>query len=110
MIKRGSHLPTIALNYEHPKLPNVTTAQVAADSQTVVVAYLNHLGNALDVREFPVSENPELRDIVKFTYFDDVWDLDMVVALVDLPDADEPCAELAPLVPAYLQSLQAAAS
>jgi len=108
MIKRGSQLPTIALNFEHPKLPGVTMAQVAADSQTVVVAYLNHLGNALDVREFAVSEHPELRDIVKFTYFDDVWDLDMLVALVDFPDPEEPCGELAPLVPAYLQSLQAA--
>jgi hypothetical protein len=74
------------------------------------VAYLNHLGNAIDVREFSVKQNPELKEIVKFTYFDDVWDLDMVLSLVDIVGADEEAPALAPLIPAYLQSITAAAS
>ncbi len=106
MRKNTTGIPTLALNFEDEKLPGVTCCQIQADSQSVVVAYLNHLGNAIDVREFAVRENPELRDIVKFTYFDDVWDMDMVLALLDQVDADEVGGELAPLVPAYLQSLQ----
>ena len=108
MIKQGSGLPTLAMKYEHPDMPGVHFVQVSADSQNVVVAYLSLVGNALSVREFSVRENPELANIVKFTYFDDVWEIDMVVALVDLVDPEERCGELMPFVPAYLQSLEAA--
>jgi hypothetical protein len=96
------------MTFEHEKFPSVTTVQVAADSQAVTVAYLNHLGNALEVREFSVRENPELSQIVTFTYFDDIWDMDMVLALLDEVSPEEVCPPLETLVPAYLQSLQAA--
>ncbi len=108
MIKRGSQLPTLAMTFESERFPGVTTVQVMADSQSVTVAYLNHLGNALDVREFSVRENPELSQIVQFTYFDDVWDMEMVLYLLDEVDAEETCPPLETLVPAYLQSLEVA--
>jgi len=108
VIKRGSQLPTLALTFQSERFPGVTTVQVAASSEAVTVCYLNHLGNALDVREFSVRENPELNQIVSFTYFDDIWDIEMVLALLDEVDAEETCPPLEPLVPAYLQSLQVA--
>ena len=108
MIKRGSALPTFAMYFEHPDLPGVAMVQLAADSRTVTVAYLDALGVAKDVREFSVIENPELNHIVKFTHFDDVWDMDMVMGLVEPVNPDEAAPALEPLIPAYLQSLQAA--
>lgn len=108
MIKKPGQLPTLAMTYEDDSMPNVTCVQIAADSQSVTVAYLTHLGQAIEVREFSVRENPELAAIVSFTYFDDVWDMDMVLSLLDQVDAEEQCPPLLPLVPAYLQSLQVA--
>ncbi len=86
--------PSISFEFQHPTLPEVTSVKVTADSQAVVIAYLNIRGNALDVREFSVREHDELRDIVKVTYFDDVWQLDLVLALVDIVDPQEQCGEL----------------
>lgn len=100
--------PSISFAFTHPTMPEVTTVKMTADSQKVVIAYLNIRGNALDVREFSVREHDELRDIVKVTYFDDVWNIDLVLSLADIVEPDEPCGEFLPLVPAYLQSLAAA--
>jgi len=108
MIKRGSQLPTLAMQFVHESMPDIAMVQIAADSQRVTLAYLNANGVAMDVRELSVQENPELAHIVAFTYFDDVWDMDMVLSVIDLVDPEESCGELAPLVPAYLQSLEVA--
>lgn len=80
--------PAFSMVYEHPTMPDARTVKVTADSQAVVVAYLNQLGVALDVREYSVRENDELRDIVHVTYFDDVWNIDLVLALVDIINPD----------------------
>lgn len=87
-MKQLGQTPSISMQYEHKTLPGVTTVKVTADSRAVTVAYLNLLGNALDVREFSVQENDELRDIVQITYFDDVWNIDLVLALVDIVEPD----------------------
>lgn len=87
-MKALAQTPTLSMGFEHRTMPGVCTAKVTADSQSVVVAYLNQLGNALEVREYSVRENDELRDIVQVTYFDDVWNIDLVLALVDLVNPD----------------------
>lgn len=107
-MKGLAQTPSISFEFGHPSMPEVTTVKVTADSQSVVIAYLNIRGNALDVRELSVRENDELRDIVKVTYFDDVWNIDLVLSLVDIIEPDEPCGQFATLVPAYLQSLAVA--
>lgn len=101
-------VPSISFEFNDWSMPEVVSVKVTADSQSVVIAYLNIRGNALEVREFAVREHDELRDIVKVTYFDDVWDIDLVLSLVEIVDPQEPCGTFMPLVPAYLQSLQAA--
>ena len=88
MVKVIGQVPTFSMMFEHPTMPDVRTVKLTADSQAVVVAYLNQLGNALDVREYSVRENDELRDIVHVTYFDDVWNVDLVLALVDVVNPD----------------------
>jgi len=107
MIKRATGLPTFSMFFEHPDLPGIKMVQVAADSRSVTVAYLDHLGVAQDVREFSVSENPELNEIVQFYHFDDVWNGDLLMALVMPVDPNEQAPALEPLIPAYLQSIQA---
>lgn len=104
--KKG--IPTLSIRFEHEDMPGVYAVQIAADSRSVTVAYLNLVGNAIKVKEFSVPENPELNDIVKFTYFDDVWDMELVLFIIDPVNGDEPAPALMPLVSAYLQSLQAA--
>lgn len=89
-----SKTPAMSMIYETPEMPDVRTVKITADSQSVVVAYLNQLGTAIDVREYSVRENDELRDIVHVAYFDDVWNIDLVLALVDIINPDLPCGEL----------------
>ncbi len=109
VIKQGMRLPTLALKCELPSMPNVVSIQIAADCNAVTVAYLDHFGNALDVREHSVTENPELGRIVIETNFDDVWDIDMVLGIVEPVDGDQPAPALEALIPAYLESIGAMA-
>lgn len=100
-----NQLPQIAMKLEHPDYPQIKVVQVTADSQRVTIAYYNALGIVVKAHEVSVKENPELNDLVKYTYFGDVWDMEILEPLVDLNSDDEQAPELAPLIPAYLQSL-----
>lgn len=96
MIKGRTGIPTIAMKFEDENMPDVHFVQVAADSQIVTVAYLNLVGTTVDVKGFAVEENPELNNIVKFHYFDDVWDMEMLLSLVEPVQADEPACDFTP--------------
>jgi len=108
VIKQGMRLPTLAIKCDLCGMPNVVSVQIAADSRAVTVAYLDQFGQALEVREHSVQENPELGEIVKQTYFDDVWDIDMVLSLIDPVSGEQQAPALEALIPAYLESIGAA--
>ncbi len=82
------------------------SAVITVTSWAVQLAFLDAAGRAVDVREFSTRENPELRMIYKLdAFFDCIWDMDIVLSLLDDVDPDAPIGELMPLVPAYLESI-----
>lgn len=98
----------ITLRFEHDDLPQAKAVQVTATSQRVTIAYFNMVGIVIKAYELSVQENPELANVAKYSYFGDVWDLEIVESLIALDSPDDRAPELAPLVPAYLQSLSEA--
>lgn len=96
--------PQLTLKCEQPG-SDIRAAQLTATSQAVTVAYFNAVGNVVYAFEMKVKDNPELSNICQFSYFGDVWDMELVAALVDQYEPDEPAPGLAPLIPAYLESL-----
>lgn len=73
---------------ESPQFARVT---ITLSPRAVTVAYLNQSGVAQDVREFSTKENPELATIARPDSFGEpVWDMDMVLAVLDAVEPDEP--------------------
>lgn len=107
MIKNPKDTKSLSFHFEHSSNADVTVAQIFSDCDSVVVAYSNDAGCVLDADWFSKAENPELHDIVKEMPNDDVWDLDMVLSLIEPVDRNE-APHMQPLVPAYLESIQVA--
>lgn len=89
MIKNPTPTKLLSFGYRHTTIEAVTIAQVIADPEYVTIAYLNEAGSVLDVAHYRTAEHPELKDIVQVCTFDDVWDIDMVMSLIEPVDTDE---------------------
>lgn len=76
---------------EGHKIYSVT---ITATNLDVTLAFRDELGTALDVREYYIRDNPELASIVEFSTFDDVWDMELILNLLDNVSEDEPAGVL----------------
>lgn len=89
MIKNPQNTKSFSFRFEHSSNAEVTTAQVFSDRDSVVIAYSNDAGAVLDADWFSKAEHPELNDIVREMPNDDVWDMQIVLSLIEPVDPNE---------------------
>lgn len=96
MIKNPQNTKSFSFGYEHPSNAEVTIAQVFSDRDSVVIAYSNDAGAVLDADWFSKAEHPELNDIVREMPNDDVWDMQIILSLLEPVDPTEYAVDYTP--------------
>ncbi len=110
MLKNMYPVKSLTLTVKRCYGSHITQVQFLACNTMLTVAYLNERGGIVDAEEFTFDEYPDLKSAVCAEAYDDVWDIESLMALIDPISPDTPAPALAPLVPAYLRSIEAAAS